>query len=378
MADLPRPVPTIALRARRLVAAWSTIALVGLVAGCALVGPDGATDASAGASPLTSPSPGAAASTTPVPSITPVPSPTPLSYVVRAGDTLLAIAKRYDTSARSIAYWNRVTYPSLDPESSKYKPDSIQVGWTLVIHPGQEVDEASPPPGPSPTPVPSLQVGPGVTPRPDGTSLVVDHGSRDGNAVALTFDLDGAAAAGLDTVDWLVDHAVPATVFLTGEAAGGQDGAAILAVVAAHPDLFSIGNAGWDGSDLTKLDATGIADQLARTDGAIDAVTGRSTKPFMRPAAGLQDIAVRTAAGGGGWTYTVLWDVDPSDRLAEVDGGPTADDLTARVVARSRGGSIVLLHFDGVHTLEALPGIVDGLRDRGLEPVTLDRLLGTG
>jgi hypothetical protein len=35
----------------------------------------------------------------------------------------------------------------------------------------------------------------------------------------------------------------------------------------------------------------------------------------------------------------------------------------------------VLMHLGGWHTLEALPGIVSGLRARGLEPVTLSELL---
>ena len=38
------------------------------------------------------------------------------SYKVVSGDSLDKIAKKFKTSARSIAYWNRATYPSLDPE----------------------------------------------------------------------------------------------------------------------------------------------------------------------------------------------------------------------------------------------------------------------
>jgi hypothetical protein len=33
------------------------------------------------------------------------------------------------------------------------------------------------------------------------------------------------------------------------------------------------------------------------------------------------------------------------------------------------------MHLGGYHTLEALPAIVDGLRAKGLEPVTLSELL---
>jgi peptidoglycan/xylan/chitin deacetylase (PgdA/CDA1 family) len=46
------------------------------------------------------------------------------------------------------------------------------------------------------------------------------------------------------------------------------------------------------------------------------------------------------------------------------------------VLANAHGGSIVLLHLGGYHTLEALPGILDGLAARGLRAVTLTEMLG--
>ena len=67
--------------------------------------------------------------------------PTFMVYVVKRGDSLNKIAHRFGTKARSIAFWNRASYPSLDPESSRYSPNSIQVGWTLVLIPGVLFDE---------------------------------------------------------------------------------------------------------------------------------------------------------------------------------------------------------------------------------------------
>ncbi len=113
------------------------------------------------ATPAPSPSPSVAPPTptpaptgpTPSPSFvrpTPLPSPTFLVYVVRSGDTLTSIARQFDTSAFSLAAWNRGAYPSLDPDSSTYEPDRIQPGWTLQLIPGREIDEEEllePPPG---------------------------------------------------------------------------------------------------------------------------------------------------------------------------------------------------------------------------------------
>ena len=76
----------------------------------------------------------------PSPSATAVPSSTPLVYLVQPGDNLLSIARRYRTTGRSIALWNRATYPSLDPSSPAYDPNRIEVGWHLTLIPGVVAD----------------------------------------------------------------------------------------------------------------------------------------------------------------------------------------------------------------------------------------------
>jgi hypothetical protein len=83
---------------------------------------------------------------------TPSPGPTFLTYTVKPGDTLNSIAKRYRTTARSIAWWNRGAYPSLDPEAPGYDPNTIRRGWKLVVMPSSVVDDDNPPtPSPGPT-----------------------------------------------------------------------------------------------------------------------------------------------------------------------------------------------------------------------------------
>jgi hypothetical protein len=89
---------------------------------------------------------------------TPSPGPTFETYQVKRGDTLNSIAKKFHTTARSIAWWNRGAYPSLDPESFDYDPSTIRVGWKLVVLRGIVVDDSNPPtpsPGPPETPAAS-------------------------------------------------------------------------------------------------------------------------------------------------------------------------------------------------------------------------------
>jgi nucleoid-associated protein YgaU len=72
---------------------------------------------------------------------TPTPLPTFLSYVVQSGDTLDSIATAHGTTARSLAFWNRAAYPSLDPDSPGYDPNRIKIGWVLLLVPETEIDE---------------------------------------------------------------------------------------------------------------------------------------------------------------------------------------------------------------------------------------------
>jgi LysM repeat protein len=99
---------------------------------------------------------------TPSPSFvrpSPNPSPTFLVYEVQPGDTLTSIARQFGTTARSLAYWNRVRYPSLDPDSATYAPNRIEAGWTLQLIPTAVVDEDELP-DPTPTPVASSAPSP--------------------------------------------------------------------------------------------------------------------------------------------------------------------------------------------------------------------------
>jgi hypothetical protein len=97
---------------------------------------------------------------------TPTPQPTFLVYTVMSGDSLDKIAKKFGTTGRSIAYWNRAVYPSLDPESGSYRPNDIKVGWTLALIPNKEVDPENLPTLP-PSAVPSTGDLPSEAPAGD-------------------------------------------------------------------------------------------------------------------------------------------------------------------------------------------------------------------
>ena len=151
-------------RPRRLIAICPLVVLI--VAACLpdAVGPNAASHSPGQPTPTTRPTP---SGPTLVPTFvppTPTPGPTFFTYVVVRGDTLIKIAKRYKTTDRSIAFWNRGTYPSLNPQSSKYQPNRIEIGWVLALIPGHVVDEQN---LPDDTPVPDST--PDADPSPSGS-----------------------------------------------------------------------------------------------------------------------------------------------------------------------------------------------------------------
>jgi peptidoglycan/xylan/chitin deacetylase (PgdA/CDA1 family) len=364
------------LAAARLTAALVAVAIV--MTGCAApvastsIAPPASAPGSA--APSGSPAPGADRPYRP----TPAPAPTLTAYVVRAGDTLAALAARFGTTVDSLAYWNRARYPTLDPESRTYAPNRIEIGWRLDYVPGQVVDPENLPPAATPSgPAGSLEPFP-VLPA-DGSAILVAHGPRGSDAVALTFEYGGGPGAGAPTasgadavLQWLVARGVAATVFVAPAAADPADaaGQAVLGRLAAAPAGITPGllpsppgpGASWDTA-------------VRGADARLAPLLGRSTAPWLR-VSGALDTAALGVIGATGWRWVIGADVDPGDGIAPAAGGPIAADITARVVSRAAGGSIVHLALGGTHTLEALPTILDGLAANGLRVVSLSELLG--
>lgn len=96
-----------------------------------------------------------------------------------------------------------------------------------------------------------------------------------------------------------------------------------------------------------------------------DRFLGVASVPFYRPPYGALSPGIEKAAGKLGYRWIVMWDVDPSDYEK-----PDVSTLIDRVVSASGRGSIVVLHAVA-NTADALPGMIKGLRAKGLKAVTL-------
>lgn len=231
---------------------------------------------------------------------------------------------------------------------------------------------------PRPTPRPTARPTPTPSPPPAASQLV-RHGSRSSHKIALTFDMGGRVGDALEIVDWLVDHQVHATIFMTGAMADSPNtdaGRLVLAIIDTHPKLFTLGDHSYTHRDFRTLSASEIRDELRRTEEAIARHCSQNPRPFFRPPNGGYDADVLAAVGAAGYRYTVTWDIDTIDwrPIKNDPPGPTADQIVAKVLANAQGGSIVLNHLGGYETFDALPRVVDGLRAAGFDLVTLDEM----
>jgi len=338
---------------------------------------------------LLSPSPSSSAPA-PVASLAPTPSPSAgeTTYTVGPGDSLSSIARAFGTTSRQLQAWNAERHPSL-----LTSPNVIEPGWVLVVSGDPNVT-----PLPTPTPVPAT---PRPTP-PSSASCTAGHrvaaGSGQvyrtipnaGPAVALTFDMGGRMDPAVDIMNFLVANRVCATIFATGVMSQTPQGAQVMAIIRANPELFEIANhtmyhcdlvRGGGGSPSTAPCAGGppSADRVRKelTDAAaiLTAGTGQSPQPYWRPPYGSISDGVLAAAASAGYTKTFLWDIDTIDWKPIADGGPTAEQIAAKVVTNAVNGSNVLFHLGGYETLDALKLIVPGVRDRGLTLTSLSDLL---
>ena len=194
----------------------------------------------------------------------------------------------------------------------------------------------------------------------------------------------------VEIMGFLAANDVCATIFATGVMSETQEGQEVMTIIEANPGLFEIANhtmyhcdlaRGGGGSPSTApcaggpFDADRIRQELSDAEAILAVGTGQDPQPYWRPPYGSTNQAVLDAAASVGYTKTFMWDIDTVDWKPIADGGPSAEQIAARVVNGAVNGSNVLFHLGGYETLDALHLIVPGLRDRGFTLTSLSDLL---
>ena len=185
-------------------------------------------------------------------------------------------------------------------------------------------------------------------------------------AIALTFD-DGPGPDTARIVAELERERAPATFFVVGEHVAGQQ--ALLRRMLRDGD--AIGDHSFTHVDLAK-DAVVARLQIEETKRAIEGATGYIPCLFRAPYGDVSPTLLQQASAAG--MVTVQWDVDPRDWAL-----PRPARIVATVLGQARDGSIVVMHDGGGPrgpTVQALPSVIQSLRERGFRLVTVPQLLG--
>jgi peptidoglycan/xylan/chitin deacetylase (PgdA/CDA1 family) len=199
----------------------------------------------------------------------------------------------------------------------------------------------------------------------------VRHGPRTTNEVAITFD-DGPDPGTTPQIMRILDqNNAKATFFVVGK----QLEADPQIVRALYDDGDLVANHAFHLDDWRFLDPS--YPELERTQQAFARTVG-TCPVWFRPPHG-QHTPFMANVVRKHKMRMAMWDVSAGDNR-ETD----PQELAARVLAKVRGGSIIDLH-DGVDAkrsvdrsvvVKALPIILAGLQERGLQPVRLDELMG--
>ncbi|WP_223070533.1 polysaccharide deacetylase family sporulation protein PdaB [Paenibacillus caui] len=191
--------------------------------------------------------------------------------------------------------------------------------------------------------------------------------STEKKVIALTFDISWGDKRAEPILKVLKDKGVEkATFFLSSPWSQS------------HPDLvkdiqkqgFEIGSHGHKHENYSQLSEEEITTQIKSAHTILTNLTGEPPKLLRLPNGDFDKRVLRIADGMG---YKVIqWDTDSQDWMNK-----GADQIVKRVVSKAHPGDIVLLHASDVakHTEEALPAIIDQLRAKGYDFVTVSDLL---
>jgi peptidoglycan-N-acetylglucosamine deacetylase len=208
-------------------------------------------------------------------------------------------------------------------------------------------------------------------PKP-GTTQVVFHGPDTDRRIALTVD-DGTAA---DVVTGYADLAARTGIHLTFSPNGTyarswSPHAPVLRPLVAAGQVQII-NHTFTHRDLRKLSADDIRTELERNDDWVVSTFGTTTRPYYRPPFGFRNATIDGVVGQLGYTRTVLWNGSYSDSETV-----TPEFLMDQARKYLQPGVINVGHANHPTVLGLFDQIAALIKDRDLNPVTLDEMFGT-
>lgn len=199
------------------------------------------------------------------------------------------------------------------------------------------------------------------------TGAMFINGSANRKVVALTFDDGPDADITPKILDVLKQSNTKASFFFIGEkVAENKD-----VVKRAYADGNLVLSHSFDHPDLSTKSEAVIDKQMKDTETAIYNIIGKKPALMRPPYGSTNDLILKVAARNN--LKIVIWSIDTLDWSQKEKA-----NITKNVLDNVRPGEIILMHSneDKKTTLEALPDIINGLKNKGYSIVTLSELLG--
>lgn len=180
--------------------------------------------------------------------------------------------------------------------------------------------------------------------------------------VALTFD-DGPSNITEKILDVLEAEGIVGSFFLIGQQVTPETKPILERELALGCEIC---NHSFTHSVMSEMTAEVIRDEIAKTSDVIRDVVGIETKFFRPPYIAVSDTMYSNI------NLPFICGEDSRDW----DDSTSAQDRIDRVLANVTDGTLVLMHDmkDNVKTLEALPVIIKGLREKGYSFVTASQI----
>ncbi|WP_039642094.1 polysaccharide deacetylase family protein [Streptomyces yunnanensis] len=202
--------------------------------------------------------------------------------------------------------------------------------------------------------------------RAPGLPAEIEHGPRDGHAVALTFHGRGDPKLAEALLGEVERAGARITVLAVGDWLDAQPAMARRILDGGH----ELGNHTMHHRNICALPADAAYAEISQCADRLHKLTG-SIGSWFRPSQTQRATGqVIRLAGRAGYPHVLSYDVDSLDA-----NDPGAPAVQRTVLDGIRPGSVVSLHLGHAGTVAALPPILDGLRRRGLRAVTTTELV---
>lgn len=186
-------------------------------------------------------------------------------------------------------------------------------------------------------------------------------GEGEAPKIAITFDDGPSAHCTGRLLDGLKERGIKGTFFLIGENA--EDNPKL--VKRLHEEGHLIGNHTYSHVEITRLSDEEAKKEITKTDEIISSITGEHVE-YMRPPFGLWQEELEEELD----VMPVMWSIDPLDWTTK-----NVEEIVNKVVTEAEENDIILLHDCYDSSVDAALRIVDILKKKGFEFVTVDELL---